>query len=127
MRQFVCRWYWWLPALILAAGVGYVSYRAMHPPWEGTAAWEKYHQLRVGMSLSEADAILGKRPGRADELAGAEWGTELTWRRGEDRVVAHLGRFREVDQKRAVIRGHWFADPPLNESAWWRLRDWLGW
>jgi hypothetical protein len=51
----------------------------------------------------------------------------LTWRDGEDRVVAHLGRFREVDQKRAVIRGHVFADPPLNMSAWGRLRDWLGW
>ena len=39
MRGLVRRWYWWLPALLVAAGVGYVGYRATHPLWEGTEAW----------------------------------------------------------------------------------------
>ena len=54
MRRFVRSWYWWLPALLVAAGVGYVGYRAMHPPWEGTEAWQKYRPVRFGLPLDEA-------------------------------------------------------------------------
>jgi hypothetical protein len=33
MGQVIRRWYWWLPALLVAAGVGYVGYRVTHPRW----------------------------------------------------------------------------------------------
>ena len=31
MRRFLRRWYCWLPALLVGAGLGYVGYRVDHP------------------------------------------------------------------------------------------------
>jgi hypothetical protein len=85
MRNVARHWYWWLPAVLVAAGLGYVGYRMTHPPWEGTEAWEKYQQIRVGMTRQEVDAILGERAHRAEEMTTRT--TTFTWRQGEDRIV----------------------------------------
>jgi hypothetical protein len=111
---------------MVAAGL-WLAYRATHPPWAGTEAWAKYQQIRMGMSPQEADAILGERQDRPIEMTGALGGTEFTWKDGEDRVVVWFENDKKVGQKRAMIQGHLFADPPLKKSSWDRWRDWLGW
>jgi hypothetical protein len=125
MRTFVCRWYWWLPALLVAAGVGYVGYRAMHPPWEGTEAWRKYREIRMGMTEAEAESVLREGGSGTVDVSGGHLG----WRDGEDRVVVfRFGEYPGITQKEALIQGRVFREPDNRERSWWdRWRARLGW
>jgi hypothetical protein len=58
MRRFLRRWYFWLPALLVASAVGYVGYRAAFPWWPHTEAWQKYERIRLGMTPDEVKAAL---------------------------------------------------------------------
>jgi hypothetical protein len=125
MRRLVRRWYTWLPALLVAAGLGYVGYGVMYPAWEGTEAWEKYRQIRLGMTVEEAAAVLGIP---SDGWRGGPVGLDLKWKMGDD--VIYVG-FHTTDSratgKAATIQGHSFYDPPIEETWWDRLRARLGW
>jgi hypothetical protein len=156
-RTALRRWHYWLPALLVAAGMGYVAYRAMRPPWKDTEAWDKYEQIRVGMTREELEAVLGQPSedretggllatpfafgGRRAEVVSLNYTREwhsLAWSIGEDRIEVHVKKSLETGDRRnywktavigksAVIRGHEFSDP-ANEPNWWdRWRARLGW
>ena len=121
MKAFVCRWYWWLPALLVAAGVGYVAYRAMHPPWEGTEVWEKYEQIRLGMTFRDALAVFGGRKPAA--VTTYDWSAR--WDIDDDCVGVEIDGGGRVFDKWARIRGQEFSEPSY--GSWWaRWRARLG-
>jgi hypothetical protein len=129
MRTLVRRWYWWLPALLVAAGVGYVGYRLMHPPWEGAEAWEKYERVRLGMTFGEPKEALGEGWVRCFDTPG---GACHFWHIGEDTVALWID-YRPADgdyilvSKAAMIRGYEFIDPPPQHHWWDRWRARVGW
>jgi hypothetical protein len=63
MRRFVRRWHCWLPALFVAAGVGYVGYRMAFPWWTHTDAWQKYQRFGIGMTPHQVKAVLAELAG----------------------------------------------------------------
>ncbi len=118
-------WWWALGFALVACGV-FAAYRAVHGPWEGSPAWAKYQQVRIGMTYDEVQAVFGSdRDGWGHEWAG---GMQYTWTLGPDKVVVWTEmqpRTQElvVRRKGAVILGHEFS----NESWWDRCRARLGW
>jgi hypothetical protein len=118
------RWCWWLPALLLAAGLGYVGYRAMHPPWADTEAWQKYRQVRLSMSKDEVIGIMGSGP--HDERWFAERDDAIWWIR-DGQVVVSFDNHHHVCRALALIQGHPFEEPTREQPWWDRLRARLGW
>jgi hypothetical protein len=126
LRKAFRRWYWWLPALLLTGAGLYVAYRATHPPWVQTEAWAKDQRLQVGMTLEEAESILGDR--HEDGGWGMTW--RAAWTIGDDRVGLEFSAFAfgQAGEKFAVIDGHEFHDPPIQRTTWWDHLRWrLGW
>jgi hypothetical protein len=134
MRRFLRRWYWWLPALLLAAGLGYVGYRAMHPPWAGTEA--KYQQLRLGMTEDEVEAVLGGPLEGGVVYPSAVMDAHYTWTSGDDVIGLEFKLAPDLDPEArwtlvrtwARIQGLDFANGSLVARPWldrWRAR--LGW
>jgi hypothetical protein len=128
MRKLVRRWYWWLPALILAAAVGSVGCRATHPPWADTEAWQKYQEIQVGMPAEQVeDVVFGRQePDRDKE------GWQPEWQLGNDMVMVQYterldGNGFEVFAKWAHIAGREFSDSADDQHWWDRLRARLGW
>jgi hypothetical protein len=135
MRKLVLRrWYCWLPALLVAAGLGYVGYRVMHPPWEGTEAWEKYQRLRLGMTEDEVEAVMGSLPEwEFTPYPSAAIHQTGTWTMGDDRIGVQLSDGAgsatkpTLGAKWARIQGREFTAPRVERYWWHRLRDRLGW
>jgi hypothetical protein len=138
MKKLVRRWHWWLPTLLVAAGLGYVGYRAMHPPWEETEAWEKYEQVYLGMPFDDALAVLGDGPPFI-EIRDADGKMRLAdgtfeymedgwfWWETEDNIFVRFDKSNRVERKAISIQGHFFSEPPLRRHWWDRWRARLGW
>jgi hypothetical protein len=132
MKKVVRRWYFWLPALLLAAGVGYTRYRKMYPPWASTEAWANYQQIHEGMSFSQVRIAIG-RPTYGDEyLSYPSTPTGARWDVDADKVCARFDADGRLARKWAVIQGRELGDPPLGDAPderrlWNRVRTWLGW
>jgi hypothetical protein len=127
--KLVRRSYWWLPAVLVAAGLGYVGYRVTHPPWKDTEACRKYRQIEEGMSYSRLRIAFGE--------PSYEEGAGLTnpdlhpaiarWNVGGGLVGARFDFYSQVDRKWAVIEGREFSED-LDEATWWdRLRTRRSW
>jgi hypothetical protein len=123
MSKLVRRWYWWLPALLVAAVVGYVGYRAAHPPWADTQAWAKYRQVQLGMSEDQVKVTLGSRAW----VISSDFANTIKWTAGDDQILVNVGVEDAAYCKSAMIQGHEFSDPPAERHWWDRVRDWLGW
>jgi hypothetical protein len=126
MGRFTCRWYCWLPALLVAAGLGYVGYRAALPWWTHTEAWQKFQRVRLGMTPDEVKAVLGDPAGGGTAYYDYDTFSGIAgWSRGHEHIrVFFLGN--EVHRKSVVIQGYEFSDPPLERNWWERVRARLG-
>jgi hypothetical protein len=123
MRKLLRRWYWWLPAVILAAAVGYVGHRAVHQPWTDTAAWQKYRQIRLGMTFREMATLVGDRPC----VTGYNGYSLAVWLIGDDEVWVYVDRQGRVYGKSAVIQDRDFVSSIYDKPWWDRWRARLGW
>ncbi len=128
-------------AVALLSVAGFVLYLWLTRPVPGVASWENYRRLRMGMSSSEVEALIGK-PHKTLKWEGDFLGrcTKGVWRTKE------IALFLIIDFDRGVIHGiasrpgqDGGADCPLDyvhfpseesfviDSFPDRIRRWLHW
>jgi hypothetical protein len=111
MRKAFRRWYWWLPALILAAAAGYVGYRATYPPWAKREAWAKYQGVQLGMTFEEAEEVLGGEGYEGNWTYPLGGGMHF-WEFNGDFITLSVEPSGMVRYKKVVVQDHEFSDPP---------------